>query len=433
MSKLYGKEDDEEKMVELLSNLKKSHDSYLRTLAKAQDTNIFSTELDDAFVQLVDFYKLNKDSRNLASHIELLSDPENFYGLVRKNTEWSKRLYKNRKKYFRDLVKQEIANIESNALLNAMADEGIYMSANDYSDWQTLRTRPSEFFNSIDGEVYKIDTVKYNEIYDKYLSKDKDLKAKSKFSEVSNVIADYTEELVKLEKQKQNEIDLLEKTVTKIPEDSIELKGNKDSISITEVNNELNINSYIELTPKNSEITIILYKDDQGVLRYNDETGDVYDLNDKTKFTENKVYSEELIPDPIKVTEIENRYAKEKLDIIENFKTSRSLTDLEFEDPYIIGESDFKSMSNGLKEKLYKDFQTTLPNKTTEDKINAPDDSSKEFQDWVNTDASAKTIIDEFNKDIELISEFTFQNNDKTVNTNDLSTSQIIDIVNEKN
>ena len=43
MSKLYGKEDDEEKMVELLSNLKKSHDSYLRTLAKAQDTNIFST------------------------------------------------------------------------------------------------------------------------------------------------------------------------------------------------------------------------------------------------------------------------------------------------------------------------------------------------------------------------------------------------------
>ena len=432
MSKLYGKEDDEEKMVELLSNLKKSHDSYLRTLAKAQDTNIFSTELDDAFVQLVDFYKLNKDSRNLASHIELLSNPENFYGLVRKNTEWSKRLYKNRKKYFRDLVKQEIDNIESNALLNAMADEGLYMSANDYSDWQTLRTRPSEFFNSIDGEVYKIDTVKYNEIYDKYLSKDKDLKAKSKFSEVSNVIADYTEELVKLEKQKQNEIDLLEKTVTKIPEESIELKGNKDSIGITEVNNELNINSYIELTPKNSEITIILYKDDQGVLRYNDETGDVYDLNDKTKFTENKVYSEELIPDPIKVAEIENRYAKEKLDIIENFKTSRSLTNLEFEDPYIIGESDFKSISDVLKDKLYKDFQTTLPNKTTEDKINAPDDSSKAFQDWVNTDASAKTIIDAFNKDIELISEFTFQNNDKTVNTNDLSTNQIIDVVKEK-
>ena len=432
MSKLYGKEDDEEKMVELLSNLKKSHDSYLRTLAKAQDTNIFSTELDDAFVQLVDFYKLNKDSRNLASHIELLSDPENFYGLVRKNTEWSKRLYKNRKKYFRDLVKQEIANIESNALLNAMADEGLYMSANDYSDWQTLRTRPSEFFNSIDGEVYKIDTVKYNEIYDKYLSKDRDLKAKSKFSEVSNVIADYTEELVKLEEKKQNEIDLLEKIVTKIPEESIELKGNAKSISIKNVDKILNTNSYIELTPKNSETTIILYKDDQGVLRYNDETGDVYDLNDKTTFTENKVYSEELIPDPIKVAEIENRYAKEKLDIIENFKTSRSLTDLEFEDPYIIGESDFKSMSNGLKDKLYKDFQTTLPNKTTEDKINAPDDSSKEFQDWVNTDASAKTIIDAFNKDIELISEFTFQNNDKTVNTNDLSTNQIIDIVNEK-
>ena len=432
MSKLYGKEDDEEKMVELLSNLKKSHDSYLRTLAKAQDTNIFSTELDDAFVQLVDFYKLNKDSRNLASHIELLSDPENFYGLVRKNTEWSKRLYKNRKKYFRDLVKQEIANIESNALLNAMADEGLYMSANDYSDWQTLRTRPSEFFNSIDGEVYKIDTVKYNEIYDKYLSKDRDLKAKSKFSEVSNVIADYTEELVKLEEKKQNEIDLLEKIVTKIPEESIELKGNAKSISIKNVDEILNTNSYIELTPKNSETTIILYKDDQGVLRYNDETGDVYDLNDKTRFTENKVYSEELIPDPIKVAEIENRYAKEKLDIIENFKTSRSLTDLEFEDPYIIGESDFKSMSNGLKDKLYKDFQTTLPNKTTEDKINAPDDSSKEFQDWVNTDASAKTIIDAFNKDIELISEFTFQNNDKTVNTNDLSTNQIIDIVNEK-
>jgi len=432
MSKLYGKEDDEEKMIELLSNLKKSHDSYLRTLAKAQDTNIFSTELDDAFVQLVDFYKLNKDSRNLASHIELLSDPENFYGLVRKNTEWSKRLYKNRKKYFRDLVKQEIANIESNALLNAMADEGLYMSANDYSDWQTLRTRPSEFFNSIDGEVYKIDTVKYNEIYDKYLSKDRDLKAKSKFSEVSNVIADYTEELVKLEEKKQNELDLLEKTVTQIPEESIELKGNAKSISIKNVDEILNNNSYIELTPKNSETTIILYKDDQGVLRYNDETGDVYDLNDKTRFTENKVYSEELIPDPIKVTEIENRYAKEKLDIIKNFETSKSLTDLEFEDPYIIGESDFKAMSDGLKDKLYKDFQTTLPSKTTEDKINAPDASSKAFQDWVNTDASAKTIIDEFNKDIELISEFTFQNNDKTVNTNDLSTNQIIAVVNEK-
>ena len=432
MSIEYGKEDDEEKMIEVFSNLKKSHDAYINTLAKSIDGDIFSVELDDAFEQLVDFYKLKDDSRNLVSHINLLSDPENFYGLVRKNSEWSKKLYKKRKKYFTNLVNEQISNIESNALLNALADLGIYMSAEEFSSWQKLRIKPSEFYNSITKEVYKKDTTEYNKIYDEYMKKDLELKAIKTFKETETLKTEYANELVELNNAKEKEIEALEKIDTKKTIGTIQPQNDNKSINSQEISNTLNNEEYVEVKTKNSEVPIVFYKDDNGVLRNTDEFGEPVDLNDKTRYFENEVYTIERLPDPKALTEIENRYAQDELNIIESFKDSASVVNIEFEDTYDINKSDFKEMPDGLKKDLYTAYESTLENKTAEERINMPSDMSDEFQTWIKTDASAKTIIDAFNEKVKLVSDYEFQNGDKKVNTKDLTSRNIQDSINTK-
>lgn len=188
MSELYGKENDSDTELSIIKDLKDKHDDYLRILADSVDGNIFNTELDSAFEQLLDFYKLKKESRVLAKNIDMFSDPSNFYDVVLKNSKWMEKLYKNRKSYYKNIVIDQIHKIEENSLLNALASEGIYVSMDDFIEWQKNGTKPSEFFNNKTKSVILKDTAEYDAYYELFRRADELKEVSEKVKSAEDVI-----------------------------------------------------------------------------------------------------------------------------------------------------------------------------------------------------------------------------------------------------
>lgn len=185
MSEIFGNEKDQNVEVEIIKELKDAHDKYIRNLSDSVDGTVFNNDLDDAFNKLLDFYKLKKESRLLAKNIDFFSDPTNFYEIVEKNSEWMNKMYQNRKKYFTNLVVDQIHHIEDNTLLNQLASEGIYLSIDDFILWQQNGTPPSEFFNNITKEVILKDSSEYDIYYEYFRKADelRDISDKIKNSE----------------------------------------------------------------------------------------------------------------------------------------------------------------------------------------------------------------------------------------------------------
>jgi len=188
MSELYGKENDSNTELSIIKDLKDKHDAYLRVLGDSVDSDVFNTELDSAFEQLLDFYKLKKESRVLAKNIDMFSDPSNFYDVVLKNSKWMEKLYKNRKSYYKNIVIDQIHKIEENSLLNALASEGIYVSMDDFSEWQKNGTKPSEFFNNKTKSVILKDTAEYDAYYELFRRADELKEISEKVKSAEDVI-----------------------------------------------------------------------------------------------------------------------------------------------------------------------------------------------------------------------------------------------------
>ena len=188
MSELYGKENDSDTELSIIKDLKDKHDAYLRILGESVDSDIFNTELDSAFEQLLDFYKLKKESRVLAKNIDMFSDPSNFYDVVLKNSKWMEKLYKNRKSYYKNIVIDQIHKIEENSLLNALASEGIYVSMDDFIEWQKNGTKPSEFFNNKTKSVMLKDTAEYDAYYELFRRADELKEISEKVKSAEDVI-----------------------------------------------------------------------------------------------------------------------------------------------------------------------------------------------------------------------------------------------------
>ena len=188
MSELYGKENDSNTELSIIKDLKDKHDAYLRVLGDSVDSDVFNTELDSAFEQLLDFYKLKKESRVLAKNIDMFSDPSNFYDVVLKNSKWMEKLYKNRKSYYKNIVIDQIHKIEENSLLNALASEGIYVSMDDFSEWQKNGIKPSEFFNNKTKSVILKDTAEYDAYYELFRRADELKEISEKVKSAEDVI-----------------------------------------------------------------------------------------------------------------------------------------------------------------------------------------------------------------------------------------------------
>ena len=164
LSELLGDITDEAKQTERTNDLKEKHDNYIRSIADQNNTRIFQTTLDTAFNKLVDYYKLDFESRAISEHIDLLTDPGEFLKLVLENEKVSERLEEQANELNSEIVDEQVNKVELTQLLNKLANLSppVYMDKNQVLELLNEKKKP-EFFTGFKNEVYNPGSVPYEQ------------------------------------------------------------------------------------------------------------------------------------------------------------------------------------------------------------------------------------------------------------------------------
>jgi hypothetical protein len=156
---------------DILLNLEKEYNNLLRSFSGKPEDYLFTNKVDEAFELVLDFYKLNDESREMVDVINIMNDPKGFLDVYYQNEKWMTDLWLKRGDYYRDIVTQELSQIEDNGLLNFLANQGIYMNANDFILYRDQDIPPKEFYDERKQLVVPEGSLAYDRYYallDKY-------------------------------------------------------------------------------------------------------------------------------------------------------------------------------------------------------------------------------------------------------------------------
>jgi hypothetical protein len=388
----------------------RAYKDYLKAVAGVTDDTYFDEAADSAFEKILDYYNLEKESRDMAKYVNLLNNPGDFADLVERHFEWKKQLWENRKDYYRDQVQASMNAFADNALLNQLADENFYVSLDDFARWQETGQVPDEFFNDQKNIVVREGTSEYDRfsaIFDAaYLARQAGV-----LDENLNYDEELKKELEELDAQKNEELNALPKTEVMTELDPVEAsKGSK--VTAKDIEDQVQNTEYIDITFKTKEgkDEITLYRTEDGDF-INEVTGDVVDLVAmKLDILENKRYRNDLQPDPTQAQEIENVYKNKKADIINKYAEKKAVQAEEEEtsvekpeakkaEPVTYSATDdFSSLDKTLQDQLQEAFVKNVPEAEEFD----DEQFFNELRAFTRTSGIARRIIDEYNKKSKL-------------------------------
>ena len=150
---------------EVLLNLEKEYNNLLRSISGKPDDYLFTDAVDNAFELVMDFYKLNDESRQMVDLINVMNDPKGFVDVFERNYKWMTDLWIKRGDYYRDIVTQELSDIEDSGLLNFLAQQGIFMEANDFILYRDQGIPPKEFYDDRKGLVIPEGSIAYDRYF----------------------------------------------------------------------------------------------------------------------------------------------------------------------------------------------------------------------------------------------------------------------------
>lgn len=326
LNQKYGNLEDISLSEPILQDLKTAHHNYLKSLAGEKDDFAFDEDLDKGFELLTDYYKLDQEKKQLAKYVDLLHNPQNFIDIVRKNGEWMTKMYENRSEYYHDLVYKQLGMIENNALLNALADKGFFISTEDFENYIKAGIPPKEIFNAAESRVYKEGTEEYNEVYRYYFVKRAELEEINGKSKTEIVDQAYRDKLDELDASEKEAIDKLPKTRVEEMQGEIIPKGKNKSFGISEIIIEAEPGDYIRADYEDGEEPLMLYMDDKKQLRADGPEGDVLDPKTiKTKFTKAVRYTVEMQADPKEVEKIKKQFNAARAEVKKQYQNDKKL------------------------------------------------------------------------------------------------------------
>ena len=124
------------------------------------DTENFDTLYD----ALLDMHVIKNENAGLSTYINLLSNPKEFFDHVDANFKWMKDLYNNKEQYFKDVVESNQSAIEKNALLNELADRGVFVDLDQFADWvEDHDNLPEYFIDTTNKRIINKDSILYTE------------------------------------------------------------------------------------------------------------------------------------------------------------------------------------------------------------------------------------------------------------------------------
>jgi hypothetical protein len=396
-----GAIDNEDARTEVIDELKVAFNGYLKSAASQNDEIAFDENLDRAFELLMDHYKLGQESKKMAKYANVLHDPGNFFDLVQRNKQWMRDLYERRSEYYEEIVKQEMQGVEDNALLNALASRGIYVSLDDFSKWKYDGTPPTEFFDNVNKKVIPQQTDEYNEIYELF---QRAAALKEKDIDITNeIVSDQLKlDLERLEKEKEQRLESLEEVPVKTGVKSIK-KARFKSMSYSYILEQMETESYADLEIKNKdgeEEKVTVFKDADGNLKLTDKDGDLINLKDKAKIKKAEQYKIEVKKDPRAVKQINREFTIRRNDLIRSSRVKNKDSFYKNEEELPTQDTPYTDMNEVLQEMLFREFSKIVFSDPVANKRLI--DSDKEFDDallkFVKEDPKAKEIIDSYNK-----------------------------------
>jgi hypothetical protein len=126
--------------------------------------------IDSLYDELIDTDMLENHAAGLSKYINMLSDPKGFLEHVDRNYAWMQKIYNNRKDYFKSIVNEQMDAVEKNALLNALADKGIYVDLEQFADWvENNNNFPDYFIDETKGLIVNQDSPLYTEYLEDFI------------------------------------------------------------------------------------------------------------------------------------------------------------------------------------------------------------------------------------------------------------------------
>jgi hypothetical protein len=310
---------NEENDTKAKNDFEQAFKKYLKTISDLSGDHIFNKNIDDAFDKLIDYYRLENESRSMAFYANLLANPADFRDHVERNYEWMSQLYNNRKEHYDALVTNAMDKIEDNALINQLADENIYVNPEDLARFKETGQLPEEFFDASRKKVIPQGTPDY----DKYamifqMKALMDVAAQAKAHPLNKALE---QKVAALHKEMQEKIDALPKVETKEELESIK-KPKLKKLTIKHVVKELNDKEYVTVTYKKGDIeeTAIYYMDNE-TLKHNNAEGKEVNIDAITttflSAQKHKIISK---PDPVAETALREEYEEKRVTLIEEFR-----------------------------------------------------------------------------------------------------------------
>jgi hypothetical protein len=430
----------EEKELKLISELEGSYKDYLKGIANTEDDYLFTEGVDNSFERLLDYYKLDNESRSLAEAVNLLNDPVSYVNLVERNKKWMTDLYARRSEYYEKIVKAELEKMENNALLNALADKGIFVSIDDFKKWMDFRIPPKEFFDEARGIVIPEGSPTYDDYYILF-----DRLAEFAEDNSTEILEDTMDtslrnELAKLDEEKAAKINSLPKTTQRETLSEI-LPNRGKTMGIRRINGQMLPDTYGDAYYKDQDVEEILtfYKDENGNL-FNVVDGQIttpVEANLSYKFNKVDTYKFSEKPDSVIVEQIEKDYADLKNKVKERYASAKQNIKQEADKEIIYTpDTDLDEMPNALKKELYDLFQEEEFSKLPEEvRVNMKYNQEQNlFVKFVQSNLAAKSVIDAYNKKQKATkataptgekNDFTFKFLGKEVNTKDLTAVEL--------
>ena len=435
LNEYFGEFTDDNK-ADKLGDYEQAYKSYLKSLAELSDDYVFDKDIDESFELLADHQKLDSEAKQIMKYVNLLHDPNSFLNLVEKNRTWMKNLYAKRKGMYEKIVADEFNIVVDNALLNALANKGVYISLEDFEAWKKDGTPPSEFYDHEAKLVIPEGTEQYEEYYALFeqAAEIKDEKTTSLPETLDQELKDLLEQL---DEQKQLAIDALPKKEVRVDIDTIQDSTGR-SMPFTKLATDLSPNQYAEVD-YGGESPLIFYMDEENNLRLDNKDGGVLDPTEAAieieKFT---IYTLENKPDPELVEKIEEKFERAKEQVINDFESRVRTETGKKEISMVSSDTQPEDMDPVLYNELYKLFDKKYLSKlSSEEELELADDSEKmrnAFIKFLQSDKDAKNIIEEYNKNLKLDAatietgekqDFTFVYQGKNIDTSKKSLPQL--------
>jgi len=432
---MVGKQ-SEENTIKVQSGLESAYKDYLKVLAEREDTHIFDNDIDASFEKLRDHYTLNNEAAMFADHTNILSNPQSFIDLVRRNNEWMTKIYNNRREYFDNMVQAQLKAKEGNDLLNFLADKNIFVDLDEFEKFLNEGVLPTEFYDN-NNKVINAYNPKYFDIIQVFNTLLQIQNAKNDLG----IDAEIEKEIKDLQKKMQAEIDALDKVEGRVNIAGIEIPEGKTML-LKEIAKQVQPGEYIELGFADGQ-TITFYNDN-GVIKFDNAEGEEVKVKrDTTEYTSGVRFKYDMIPDPAKVAEIEKKYQDLISEVYERAAAKRAQ---QGEEPVQTITTDtplevIEELAPDLYQDLKRAFGEVMLDSMPEEVLDGMSDEQMMnlFKEFVTTNPEASTLIADYNikqkaqaaaRALGEQEEFEFVYNNETLNTGTLTIPQLRTYIN---